>query len=223
MENKALLIGATGLVGGNCLKLLLNDEYYKEVEIMVRRPTGIKHSKLIETIIDFSKISDLPSSYANHYFCCLGTTIAKAKTKEAFHRVDFNYVIEFSKLVERSHGEKLLVVSSIGANSESKNFYLRTKGEMENKIREISNAEIYIFRPSILLGRRKDFRFGEKIGKIFIRVLGIFLLGNLKKYKGIKSLTVASSMIYFAKSGNSKIKILESNEIKKYSYNARIN
>jgi uncharacterized protein YbjT (DUF2867 family) len=151
----------------------------------------------------------------------LGTTIAKAKTKEAFKSVDYNYVVELAKLAERSHCKKFLVISSIGANASSTNFYLRTKGEMENAINSFYIPEIYIFRPSILLGKRNEFRLGELVGKFMIQVSGIFLFGKFKRYKGVQSKIVASSMIYFSKFGTDRLKIIESDKIVDASYNAR--
>ncbi|MGA2299053.1 MAG: nucleoside-diphosphate sugar epimerase, partial [FCB group bacterium] len=142
---KALLAGASGLVGRSCLDELLKDDYYSDVEIWIRKSLNITIPKLTEKIIDFSEIGNMPKTEAEHIFCCLGTTIRIAKTKEAFRKVDYDYVIELGKLAERSGCEKFLVVSSLGANKDSGNFYMRTKGEMEDSLRKFSIPSLSIF------------------------------------------------------------------------------
>lgn len=210
---KALLVGATGLIGTQLLRKLLEDTFYTYVEIWVRNSLGISHPKLEEKIIDFSKINSFPSMETDHVFCCLGTTIKKAKTPEQFRKVDLDYVFELAKLAERSNVLKFVVISSIGANHKSGNLYLRTKGEMEEEIKKIKIPSIIIFRPSLLLGNRNEFRFGENISKIFMNVFGIFLFGKVKKYRAIKDTIVAQAMIKAAKTEKTGIDIFESDKI----------
>jgi uncharacterized protein YbjT (DUF2867 family) len=141
---KALITGASGLIGTHCLNDLLSDKDYPEIEIWVRKPTGISHPKLTELLIDFDQISQMPSTNAEHVFCCMGTTIKKAGSKEVFSKIDKDYVAEMAKLAERSGSKCFLVVSSIGADSKSGNFYLRTKGEMEEIKKKIHPINLYI-------------------------------------------------------------------------------
>ena len=216
---KALVVGAGGLIGSCVLAELLKDDDYSEVEIRVRKPGGISHPKLTEKIIDFNDTASLPAINAQHIFCCLGSTIKKAGSQEAFYRVDHDYVVQLAQLAESSSAEKFLVVSSLGANALSKNFYLRTKGEMENDVKKHHFGAIYIFRPSILLGKRKEFRFGEIIGKAVMNFAGIFMFGSLLKYKGIRDRVLAKAMIISAKKTDSGIFTLESDEIQKCGKN----
>jgi uncharacterized protein YbjT (DUF2867 family) len=217
MNKKALLIGATGLTGGECLNLLLNDYYYDGVEIWVRKSTGITHKKLIERIIDFDKIHLIDCNNADHVFCCLGTTINKAKSKDNFYRIDHDYVINCARVAEKSKSEKFLYISSLGANKDSGNFYLRTKGKVEESLNKIIIPCVIIFRPSMLLGNRGEFRLGEKIGKAIMTAFQFLLIGSLKKYRGVRAEQVAKAMIEEAKSTTDcGFRIIESDQIQEY-------
>jgi hypothetical protein len=217
-ENRtALLVGSTGLTGNLFLKDLLNDDYFEKIEVWVRKPLGITHSKLIEKIIDFNNIAGIAPQSISHIFCCLGTTIHKAKTKEAFRKVDFDYVMNTAEYGEKCGTEKFIVISSIGANKNSPGFYLRVKGDMEEAVKKISIPCIYILRPSLLIGKRNEFRMGEMLSKVFMTYLGLFLFGKFKKYKAIQASAVAKAMIYLAKHHDKGIFTFESDQIEKYS------
>ena len=210
---KALLLGSSGLIGSSCLDQLLADNYYDSVEIWVRKASGIVHPKLKENIVDFEKINNSGETDAQHLFCCLGTTIKKAKTKEAFRKVDYDYVVDFAKLAEKLKVEKFLVISSIGANANSNNFYLKTKGEMEEAVKQCQIPSIFILQPSMLFGKRKEFRFGELIGKLMMHLFKYLLFGKMKKYRGIEASTVAKAMICLAKEEKQGIFVLKSDGI----------
>lgn len=218
---KALLIGASGLTGGHCLRLLLKDYFYKEVEIWVRKSTGIVHPKLIEKIVDFDTIETIGNTDAQHVFCCLGTTIKKAGSQQNFYKADHDYVISVAKMAVRSGVKKFLYISSIGANAYSKNFYLKTKGKVEKDLKTVFNDGLFIFRPSMLMGNRSEFRFGEQLGKGFMKVFGFLFMGSMKKYRGIKASDVAHAMIYCAKSGTKGLLILPSDKIQELACTAQ--
>jgi uncharacterized protein YbjT (DUF2867 family) len=215
-SKKVLLIGASGLIGHHCLRLLLADNEYTHVEIWVRQPFEIKHPKLKCIVTDFNDITKIPSTDATHIFCCLGSTIKKAGSQSAFRKVDYEYVAELAKLAERSHAENFSVVSSIGANPNSGNFYLRVKGEMEVSLKACSIPSILILRPSMLLGKRQEFRFGELMGKAMMQSFGFLLVGKLRKYRGIQAETVARVIVKLAKKQSKGILILESDQINKW-------
>ncbi len=210
---KALLVGATGLVGRICLEYLLKDDFYQQVEIWVRRKTGITDPKLTEIITDFSNLNEIKSNGADHVYCCLGTTIKKAGSQPAFRLVDFEYVLTVGKLSEKFNTQKFIVISSIGANEVSPNFYLKTKGEMEKEIKNLSIPSVYIVRPSFIMGEREEFRFGEKAGLFIIKNLNFLLSGKMKKYRGIKADTIAKAMISLAKNGEQKKLVFESDKL----------
>jgi uncharacterized protein YbjT (DUF2867 family) len=212
-SRKALLVGATGLIGNHCLHALLNDDAFAEVEAWVRKPLGIVHNKLRIVLIDFPDISRIPFTDASHVFCCLGTTIKNAGSQDAFRRVDFEYVVEMAKLAQRSGIEKFLVISSLGANIRASNFYLRIKGEMEEDVINCGLRAVVILRPSMLLGKRSEFRPAEVIGKAVMQVFNFMLFGKLKKYRAIKASDVARTMVRLAKENNTGILKIESDQI----------
>lgn len=210
---KAIIIGATGLIGQNLLTLLESDNFYDEIEIWVRKPLKTSSSKVKVKIVDFDKITETASINANAVFCCVGTTIKKAKTQEAFRKVDFDIPVSIAKLCQDAKVEKFIVISSLGANKDSKNNYLRVKGEMETEISSLNIQTIKILRPALLMGKRDEFRPGELIGKFIMQMIGFVFVGKLRKYRGIKAITVAGAMQKIAKDHLKGIRIFESNEI----------
>jgi uncharacterized protein YbjT (DUF2867 family) len=210
----ALIIGSTGLVGSHLLNLLLDSNDYIKVITFVKRDTGIKHQKLTQHIIDFDK----PETYkelvvGDDFFCTIGTTIKKAGNKDAFRKVDFEYPKQFAAFALQNKVKQFLIVSSLGADANSGNFYLKTKGEIQDFLKKCNFESVAVLQPSLLLGNRTEFRLGEKIGTFFMKTLSVLFLGNLKKYKAIEGKTVAKALLAIAKTNNSGFKIYESNVI----------
>ena len=215
MEKTAIIIGSTGLTGTHLLKILLTGDAYDKVISLVRFSTKISHPKLIQHVVDF----DNPESYetiieGNDMFCCLGTTIRKAGSQEAFEKVDLMYPLQLAKVAVTRGVKQFSMISSIGANPQSGNFYLKTKGKCEEELRKLAFQSISIFRPSLLLGNRKEFRLGEKISKYVMKIFSIFLIGPLKKYKAIRSKDVAQAMYRVAQQSTVGYHVYESDEIK---------
>lgn len=201
MSRKALLAGATGLIGGHVLSRLLADPAYREVTALVRRPLEIEHAKLTGRVVDFDhldEISDPPP--ADDVFCCLGSTMKKAGSKAAFRRVDHDYVVATARLGLAGGARRFLLVSSIGADVSSMNFYSRVKGEAEASVAELGYETLEIFQPSILMGERDEDRPGERLGIAAAGVLNRLLAGPLRRYRGIRPETVAAAMVGAAKS-----------------------
>lgn len=193
----ALVAGSTGLIGSQLLQLLLNDTYYDKVKAISRSPLGISHPKLESIVLDFDRMAGHQDKLkADDVFCCLGTTIKKVKTKENFRKVDFEYPLELAKLTKARGAEQFLLVSALGADKKSNIFYNHVKGEVEEAISEIIFKSYHIFRPSLLMGDRKENRSGEEAGKVFFKIFG-FLVP--KKYKGIESIKVARAMYTVAR------------------------
>ena len=197
MTKKALIAGSSGLIGNELLHQLLDSGYYSEIISIVRKPSGNSHPKLVEHTIDFDKLTEYPHLFmVEDVFCCLGTTIKKAKSKEAFKKVDFHYPTIMANLsLESNCVNSFSVVSAIGADPNSSIFYNKVKGEMEQEISDKGITNTLIYRPSLLLGQRKDFRFAEKLSSILIRPFMFLFFGSLSKYKPIKAQTVAKAMI----------------------------
>jgi uncharacterized protein YbjT (DUF2867 family) len=197
---KALIAGATGLVGGFCLQSLLDDDHYSEVITLVRKPLLKTHRKLKTVVSTFDNLGpELSNNQVDDVYCCLGTTIKKAGSQEAFKKVDHTLVVTVAGLMKKQGAEQFLVISAMGANKDSKVFYNRVKGEMEAALQELGYPCLRIIRPSLLLGLREEFRLGEKIAVMLTPLLKPFLLGLLKKYRPVEAEKVAQFMVKVAR------------------------
>ncbi len=210
----ALVLGATGLVGGEVIKLLLADETYQKVSVLVRRNLPLRHAKLEQHMVDFDQLSLHAGLFAvDDVYCCLGTTIRKAGSQEAFRKVDYTYPCEAARLALAQGVKQYLLVTALGADPKSGIFYNRVKGEVEAAIGQLGLYAFHIFRPSMLLGDRPEVRVGEQIGKVVVQAVGFLLIGSLKKYKGIHVTTVARAMRNVARKDTTGKHIYESDRI----------
>jgi uncharacterized protein YbjT (DUF2867 family) len=219
-KRTAILFGATGLVGSQLLEILNREEEYAKIVLFNRKTVHYDESlspKIVEIITDFSDLKQLEGyCKGSDLFCCLGTTIKKAKTQENFRQVDFDLPVVIASMASQKPFNRFVVISSIGANAESRNFYLRTKGEMEQAVRGILGEKVFIVRPSMLLGKRNETRFGEILGKWFTVLLSPVMIGKLLRYKGIQASDVAKAMVYIAIHGSDS-QIIESEKLQKLS------
>jgi uncharacterized protein YbjT (DUF2867 family) len=197
MAHIALIAGATGLTGGLCLDRLLASRAYESVIALVRRPSGISG----EQIVDFDNLSALEVPANSDVFCALGTTIRKAGSQEHFRRVDLDYPVALAKRAAACRARQFLVMSSAGADASSTNFYLRTKGEMEQSIIGLPFYAVHVFRPSLLLGKRAEFRPGERVGAALSPAMSVLLVGSLRRYRPISAEQVARAMCAAAWAG----------------------
>lgn len=212
----ALIVGATGLVGAALIDILLEQDRYQEVISLVRRPSGKEHPDLREVVTDFDNLT--PTDHLlkiSHVFCCLGTTIKSAGSKEAFYNVDFNYVVNIARIAKNNGASQFNVISSLGANANSRIFYNRVKGEMQEALVKLDYNTLNIFQPSLLLGDRKETRIGENIGKIIVKLIKPVLVGPLLKYRGIHAQTVARAMFNVANEEDMGVHIYPSDLIAK--------
>jgi len=210
----AIIAGSTGLVGNALFNQLILDDNYSSVIALVRKQNNSNHHKAQTVIVNFNDLSvSRENIVATHAYCCLGTTIKNAGSKEAQYKIDHDYVIAFAKFCKQIEVKTFTVVSSMGANFESKNFYLKTKGMMEEDLKLLGFESLVIVRPSLLLGNRNEFRLGEKIATLCMNLFSPLFVGSLKKYKGIKAETVAKAMIYFSNLSEKGVSIHENNEL----------
>jgi len=199
VSRTALLAGATGLVGNHVLNLLLGDAKWSHVVTVGRRTTTQRHEKLEQRVLDLGEletVSDL--LHLDDVFCCLGTTIKRAGSQPAFRLVDHAFVVGLARAGLRAGAKQFLLVSAIGADPKSPVFYSRVKGETEAAIRKLPYRSIQIFRPSLLLGERAEFRLGERIAMLGAPVLPALLFGRLRRYRPIQAATVARAMVTIA-------------------------
>lgn len=196
MGKTALIAGASGQVGGYLLALLLQSDTYDKVISIGRKNLEITNPKLQQIIVDFDNPDTLKIE-ANDVFCCLGTTIKKAKTKERFRQVDYGYPMALARETLAAGATRFMVISSMGSALDSAIFYAKVKAEMERDLSTLPFISLGIFKPSMLLGPRKEFRFGELIGKFFMQVFAFIIP---IKYKGVHAATVAKAMLHYANS-----------------------
>ena len=199
MEQKtAIIAGASGLIGRSLIQLILNSKDYGQVIALVRKPLGITHDKLTEQTFNFDELQDATNfPKGDDVFCCLGTTMKKAGSKEAFYKVDFTYPYELAQKALDAGATRYFLVSAMGANLRSKVYYNRVKGELEDKISFLNYRTIYIFKPSLLRGKRGESRPGESFAQAITRIIPF--IGPWKKYHPIKAEKVADAMMKVAK------------------------
>jgi uncharacterized protein YbjT (DUF2867 family) len=195
-KRTALIVGSSGLVGQACLTQLLADNHYSRIIAITREPLELANSKLQNVVIKFDELYQYGGSFAvNDVFCCLGTTMKKAGSKTRFMKVDYEYVMNVAKLSEENGAETFNVVSAVGADVKSGIFYNHVKGKVEQDLAQNKIHSINIFRPSLLLGKRSEFRLGERIGIILGKITAPFYVGAATKYKPVQVSMVAAAMI----------------------------
>jgi uncharacterized protein YbjT (DUF2867 family) len=200
----ALLAGGTGLVGSACLQALLQDTGYEKVYLLTRRSVpALSHPKLTQCVVDFDSLDTLQLPAATDVFCALGTTIRKAGSRQAFRRVDFEIPLAIARLSLQSGAQNFVLCSSVGADPASRNFYLRTKGELEQALRALPFRGLRIFRPSILMGHREESRPGEFLGVWAGRLFQFLMLGPLRRYRPVAAERVGRAMVASTGTGTS--------------------
>lgn len=214
MEKSAWIAGGSGLVGQELLRLLLEDSRYSAVCALVRRPLGISHPKLQEIVCDWDRLeetADVPA--ADDVFCCLGTTIKKARTREAMYKVDVDYPLALARLALTRGARHYLLVSAVGANPRSRIPYSRMKGELEEQIKRMPYEAASIFRPSLLLGDRAEFRLGERIAVKVSRAFSKLTRSPLPASLAVEARTVAGAMLEAAQRRDGGVNIYDPREI----------
>lgn len=211
---KAIVIGATGLVGTELVKKLLEDKAFSEIIIFARKSLGIADSRVKLIQGELSEMNGHRNELKGDvYFCCLGTTIRTAGSQENFRKVDFHSIVSYGRLAFANKGSRFLVVSASGADSQSKIFYSRVKGETEKSLKDIGFPSLIIYRPGLLIGNREEKRTSEKIAVKSYRVLRHVLPLKLTKSVATDITVLVNRMINDAKSSATGLQIIESKEI----------
>ncbi len=212
METRnALVAGASGLVGGLLLDALLESPLYREVCSLGRRPLPRQHPKLTQRTVDFTRLDSEALPPADDAFCCLGTTIKKAGSQEAFRAVDHDAVLAFAQAARKAGARRFLLVSALGADPRSRIFYNRVKGETEKDLEAVSFESLIILRPSLLLGDRAESRPGEHAAIVVSKVFGPLL----RPFSGrpIEARTVARAMLALARDAAAGTRVALSGEL----------
>ena len=209
----ALIAGASGLVGGECLRLLLLSEDYNQVIALVRQPVELAHPKLRQLIVDFANLPELPECAGADVFSALGTTMKQAGSREAFRKVDFDANLSLASLAAKGGACQFVLVSSVSADAHSSTFYLKVKGELEDALKALSFRSLHIFRPSFLAGDRLGSRQSERVGVAVTRALDFVFVGSLKKFSALDVDALAIAMLNVARRAEPGVHIYEYEQI----------
>ena len=198
----ALLAGASGLTGGHVLEALLGAADFSRVIAVTRRPLKREHARLANRIVRFEGLeTQLQGTVCDVALCCLGSTRARAGSRESFREVDVDYVIAFARAALAARARRFVVLSSVGANPDSRNFYLRTKGEMEQELEAVGFEALDILQPGLLIGWRHEMRPLELFAMALTPLTNLFMVGNRAAYRGISVRTVAAAMAGATRTG----------------------
>jgi len=212
---KAIILGATGLVGSHMLQEVLADDFFDEIVIFVRRSTGITHPRLKEVISSMMDIASLQDEIKGDViFNALGTTIKSAGSKAEQQRIDRDLPMAFARIGSHNGVKIMLNVSSVGASMNG-GFYLRTKAEMENGTKQYFPTGVHHFRPGMLTGKRQEFRFFERVAKGAMKLIDPLLVGDRMKYRSMPAGKLARAMVLLSKNEAGKPEVLHYPEIMK--------
>jgi len=212
----ALVAGASGLVGGHVVRLLLEDTGYERVTTLGRRELPFTHKQLAQRVVDFERLTELADFPRVHdVFCCLGTTIRQAGSQDAFRKVDFTYVLALAHVALRHRASQFLLVTALGADPGSRLFYSRVKGEVEEAVKRLQFDGIHILRPSFLIGQRAAIRPAELVAALLSPLVSWAMVGRLRRYRPIRAETVARAMIRAARDASRGVHVYESDEIRR--------
>ena len=209
----ALIFGSSGLIGNHLLDFILKDNYYQKIKLFVRSNIDIKDSRIEIIYDDFTNIDNLKNSIVgDDCFFCIGTTKKDTPNKNEYRRIEYDIPVNIAKIAKINSINSFYYVSSMGANSNVSNSYLKNKGEVEDELTKLNFNKLAILKPSLLLGNRKKFRLGERIAQLIMTKLSFIFVGKMKKYKPIKAIDVVKAMINIIKN-DYKINFFESDKL----------
>jgi uncharacterized protein YbjT (DUF2867 family) len=196
MGFKVIIVGASGLIGGHLLSILISSDDISEIKLLVRNKIGVVSPKVEEVVINFDEINQYSSIITGDIiYCCIGTTKSKTPDATNYRRIDLEYPLNLAKIGVENGVSQFHVISSLGANSESKNAYLKLKGELEKELKKLNIQSLHIYQPSFLDGNRKENRPLEKIMLPIWKLINPLLLGPFENYRSIQASDVAKAMI----------------------------
>jgi len=214
-QKTAIVLGATGLTGGLLVDSLIDNDAYRLIKLFSRRPSGYSSPKVREFVGDVLQLEQFKDDFfGDEVFVCVGTTSAKTRDRSVYRDIDFGIPVSAARLAVENKIPVFMVISALGSNAGSRVFYNRTKGEMEQAVLEQELPHTFILRPSLIVGNREERRMGESAAEVLLKILQVFLRGNLKKYKAINAESIAAAMIELAGSLPDK-QIIESDLIQK--------
>lgn len=214
MSKTAIVAGSTGLVGKHLVQILAKSHEYESVIALVRKGSNFIHDGVFTVEVDYNQLADFEDELkGNDVFCCLGTTMKKARTKDNFYKVDYTFPLELAKVAEKNNSRRFNIITASGASSKSMFYYNRVKGDIESAISNLKIPCINVFRPSLLLGDRNEKRTGEQIGAVLFKMINPLMTGPLKKFRAIKGEVVANAMFKVNQQHTEGIHIFDSDKI----------
>jgi uncharacterized protein YbjT (DUF2867 family) len=215
MRREAVILGSTGLTGAALIAELALERRPIEVIALLRAPSTALPDHVKQVVVDMSEAANFtPHIPADAWvFCCVGTTMAKAGSHDAFRQVDFALPLKLAKAAKEANASGFSVLSSVGARARGFFFYTRTKGELEHALQQIGFASLHIFRPSLLVGKRSRPRVGEFIAKAIFTLFTPLLIGPLAKYRPVKVRQLARAMLRYARSSQPGIRIYQGTDL----------
>ena len=211
MSKAAVVLGASGLIGSELVKVLKASSRYGSILLLNRRPSGEVHPKVSERVIDF-EAPDLSGIAGDDFYCAFGTTMRKAGSRAVFQRIDCEYPTRVATLLRKQGVKRMLLVSSVGAKTGAGSFYLRTKAQLEENVIGLGFSQTVIARPSLLLGPRGEFRLGERVAAVLMKLLAPFMRGSLRRYRPVAASAVARSLVEAADSGGMGVRFIASDQ-----------
>jgi len=214
MGKQVLIAGGSGEVGNRLLRHLIARNDVEQIHLLNRHPQDISNPKIIQHQIDFEHLDALDLQHNFDFsYCCLGSTIKQAGSKDAFEKIDLHYVQSFAQLAKRHHCRHFAVISSVDAKTKTNNFYLHTKGRMEETLISMDWPALWIFRPSLLVGKRKEFRLTEKLAGFLMTLVSPLMIGPAKNYRPMPMDKLAQVMASAMDMPANKVQIVENKQI----------
>ena len=214
MTKSIIILGASGLIGQAVLNQALENSQIEQIIILVRKSLFLNHPKLIEVITDFKNLKELETQInGDALICCLGTTRKKTPNLEEYRAIDFGLTLGIAKIAKANNFQQIHLISAIGADIKSNIFYSRLKGETERAIIDLQFPQTIIYRPSLLIGKRTEFRFGELIAQKLAPLFDLFLQSSLKKYHSISANIISKALINRVLLDGERVEIKEYNQI----------
>ena len=209
----ALIFGSSGLIGNHLLNCILKDDYYQKIKLFIRTKIDIGDPRVEVIYDDFKNTDNLEKTIiGDDCFFCIGTTKKDTPNKKEYRRIEYDIPVNIAKIAKINSVNSFYYVSSMGANSNVSNSYLKNKGEVEDELTKLNFNKLAILKPSLLLGNRKKFRLGEHIAQLIMTKLSFIFVGKMKKYKPIKAIDVVKAMINITKN-DYKINFFESDKL----------
>ncbi len=212
IQKTALVLGASGLIGDSLTRHLVDSAFYSNVKVLVRKSLTWQHPRLQQIPFDFNNPNGLLTQ-ANDIFCCLGTTIKKAGSKEAFRKVDYQYPMDIARLGLANGAQQFAIVTAMGADPDSRIFYNKIKGEVERDLTLLNYPTLLLFRPSLLFGNRTENRLGERIAAGAMRLFNPLIPA---KYRGIEGDKVANAMLQTTQQNLTGKQVFESDALQEF-------